>query len=166
MVFESLPDHSRLWLLALDGAPSPEQLAQLQQGVEQILAQWRHKGQAYAGACAILEGQILAVAEPTLAAAPSGCAIDGMLRKLGRLTEQLALAVVDPAQAILVRLGDERRAIPKAALAERLQDGTLDASTPVIDLSLYSLGDLRAGKLEAPLASTWIGRKFNLAISV
>ena len=165
MLFDTFPDHSRLWLLALEQVPSSEALAQWQRGVEQILEVWRHKGQAYQGACGLLHGQILAVAEPTLAANPSGCAIDGMLRKLGRLTEELGLSVIDPAQAVLVRVGDQLLAIPKPTLAERIQDGSLDASTPVIDLSLYSLSDLRAGKLEAPLGSTWIGRKY-LPISV
>ncbi len=160
MTFSSLPDHSRLWLLALASAPAPAAQAQLEQGLAEIIQQWRHKGQAYQGACTLLEGQIIAVAEPNLAENPSGCAIDGMLRKIHRLTEQLALDRVDPAQAVLVRRQGRLQALPKSSLGPCLQDGTLDSDTPVLDLSLYTLGDLRQGKLETPLSRTWIARKF------
>ena len=162
MPFDALPGHSRLWLLALETAPDAAALASLQEGLTRIIAQWRHKGQAYEGACALLHGRIIAIAEPTLASAPSGCAIDGMLGKVSRLAEQLALPLVDPARSVLVRLDGECRALPKSALGPCLEDGTLTAATPVLDLSLYTLAELRAGHLEAPLASTWIGRKFSL----
>ena len=161
--FRPLPDAARLWLLALEAAPSPGALPRLREGLEAILGQWRHKGHAYQGAWALLEGQILAVAEPDLAANPSGCAIDGMLRKVDRLLGELALATVDPAVSVLVRTPSGLRTVPKAALEDLLGRGELGPGTPVLALSLYNRGDLRAGKLESPLASTWIGRKFMVA---
>lgn len=160
--FQPLPDSARLWLVALDAAPSAEARARLQEGMEAILGQWRHKGHAYRGAFAMVKDRILAVAEPELASAPSGCAIDGMLRKVRRLVGDLGLAEVDPAASVLVDAGG-LRTVPKEDLAARLQDGTLGPDTTVLDLSLYSLGDLRSGRLETPLARTWIGRKFKVA---
>lgn len=161
--FKSLPDTARLWLVALEAPPPPEVRPRLHEGMEAILGQWRHKGHAYQGAFALVKDRILAVAEPELASAPSGCAIDGMLRKVRRLVGDLGLAEVDPAAAVLVAGPDGLHAVPKADLEARIQDGALGAETLVLDLSLYSLGDLRAGKLEAPLARTWIGRKFKVA---
>ena len=163
MLFDPLPDHSRLWLRALALTPDPATRAELQTGLEEILGQWRHKGQAYQGAAALLDGQIIAVAEPTLASAPSGCAIDGMLRKLDKLTSSLALPVVDPATTVLVRLPEGLKPILKTDLPQALDQGIITPATPVLDLSLYTVGDLRAGKLEGPLSSTWIARKYNLA---
>ena len=163
MSLAALPDHARLWLRALAAPPSAAALPRLLEGLDGLLGQWRHKGQAYAGAFELLHGQIIAVAEPTLATAPSGCAIDGMLRKLDRLAEQLALPILDPANTILVRLDGALRPIPKADLPEALDSGLLTAATPVLDLSLYTLADLRAGKLEVALANTWIGRKYPAA---
>ena len=160
MSLHALPDHSRLWLLALESLPEPAAEARLRHGLAEVLAQWRHKGQVYQGQGLMLEPQLIAVAEPSLATQPSGCAIDGMLRKVRRLLEQLKLDLVDPATSILVRIEDRLVAIPKPEIQDRLADGTLTGDTPVLDLSLYSLGDLRAGRLEAPLASTWVGRKY------
>jgi len=154
--FASLPDEARLWLLALT---RDTEAAALAPEVEALLGRWRHKGVHYQGAWALLERRILAVAEPTLAAQPSGCAIDGMLRGVNQLTAKLGLALEDP-QAVIVRLPDGIRALPRADLAARLANGTLDGTTPVLDLALLTLGDLRQGRFERPLAATWIGRKY------
>ncbi|HEU4952800.1 MAG TPA: hypothetical protein VFT46_12695 [Holophagaceae bacterium] len=162
----ALPDDARLWLLALDPAPDAAAAARLGEGMEALVAEWRHKGVAYAGAWTLLEGRVLTLAEPTMASAPSGCAIDGMMRKVSRLVDSLGLAMVDPVTAVLVRVPDGLRVIAKTDLEARLADGTLDAGTPVLDLSLFTLGDLRAGKLEKPLARTWIGRKYKVAAAV
>lgn len=161
--FPALPDTARLWLLALEPSPAPEVLPSLLEGLEAILAGWRHKGHAYQGAFALLEGRILAVAEPDLAAAPSGCAIDGMLRKVHGLVQTLELVVVDPAASVVARGADGLCVHPKAALEGLLARGELGPATPILDLSLYSVGDLRAGRLEVPLGSTWIGRRYRVA---
>ena len=160
--FTALPDSARLWLLALT---HPTESVVLTPELEALMGRWRHKGVQYQGAWTLLEHRILAVAEPTLAAQPSGCAIDGMLRGVHQLTERLGLALEDP-QTVLVRLADGLHAFPRAELEARLADGTLDATTPVLDLALLTLGDLRDGRLERPLATTWIGRKYKVQAPV
>ena len=162
MLFPALPDSSRLWLRALTAPSSPAAQVLLQEGLDGLMAQWRHKGVAYEGSWTLLHDQIIVVAEATLATAPSGCAIDGMLRKLDRLADTLALTFVDPATTILAQLPDGLTAIPKADLPEALAQARLTPATPILDLSLYTLADLRAGKLEAPLSATWIARKYPL----
>jgi hypothetical protein len=164
MSLEDLPGGSRLWLLALGEPPGPSRAARLVRGLEEILAHWRHKGRAYQAAGALLEPQLIAVAEPVLATQPSGCAIDGMLRKVRRLLESLELDLVDPAASLLVRKDGRLLPIPKGDLQARLDDGTLGPHTPVLDLSLYSLQDLRAGGLEHPLAETWVARRYRLTV--
>jgi len=154
----ALPDDARLWLMALTEPAEPSVIAA---EMDALLGRWRHKGVQYQAAWTLLEHRILAVAEPTLAAQPSGCAIDGMLRGVNQLTGKLSLTLEDP-QAVLVRLADGIHAIPRADLEARLADGTLDGGTPVLNLALLTLGDLRQGRLECPLATTWIGRKFKL----
>jgi len=156
--FTALPDDARLWLLALTRDTDASVLAP---EMDQLLGRWRHKGVQYQAAWTLLERRILAVAEPTLAAAPSGCAIDGMLRGVHQLALKSGVELED-AQAVLVRLVDGLRAIPRADIEGRLADGTLDGSTPVLDLALLTLSDLRGGKLERPLAATWIGRKYKI----
>lgn len=153
--FSSLPDEARLWLLAL---AQPAEASVLAPEMDALLGRWRHKGTQYQAAWTLLEHRILAIAEPILATQPSGCAIDGMLRGVNQIAAKSGLALEDP-QAVIVRLADGIRAVSRADLEAWLADGTLDGSTPVLDLALLTLGDLRGGRLERPLAATWIGRK-------
>lgn len=162
----ALPDDARLWLIALEPAPEAAALERLSSAMDGFVAEWRHKGVQYAGAWTLLDGRLVALAEPTMTTAPSGCAIDGMMRKVNRTLEELALGRVDPTTAVLARTASGLRAIPKTELEARLGDGTLDAATPVLDLALFSVGELRSGKLEKPLAATWIGRKYKVAAAV
>ncbi len=160
--FAALPDDARLWLLALARPTEASLLAPDMQG---LLGRWRHKGIHYQGAWTLLENRILAIAEPTLASQPSGCAIDGMLRGVSQFVAKQGMALEDP-QAVMVRLKDGIRAIRRSELESRLSDGTLDGATPVLDLALLSLRDLRQGKLERPLAATWIGKKYKIQAPV
>lgn len=156
--FNGLPDGARLWLMALE---QPTEAAALAPELDATLAKWRHKGMQYHAAWTLLHGRILAIAEPTLAEQPSGCAIDGMLRSVHRIAETAGLALADP-QDVVVRLDAGIRIFPRTELEARLGDGTLDGGKPVLDLALYTLGDLRQGRLEKPLAATWIGRKYKV----
>ncbi len=154
--FATLPDDARLWLLALT---CPTEAVVLAPDLDAFLARWRHKGIQYQGAWTLLDNRIIAIAEPTLAAQPSGCAIDGMLRGIAQISAKLGMALEDPL-VILVRLQDGIQAIQRSELQAKLTEGSLDGAAPVLDLALLTLGDLRQGKLERPLASTWIGRKY------
>ena len=159
---QALPDEARLWLFAL---AQPVEASTLAPDLEALLGRWQHKGIQYRGAWVLLEPRLLGIAEPSLAAQPSGCAIDGMLRGVARVVAGLGLALEDP-QAVLVRLSDGIRALSRSELEARLSDGTLDGATPVLDLALLTVGDLRRGKLERPLAATWIGRKYKVQAPV
>lgn len=160
--FAALPDSARLWLLAL---VQPTDAATLAPELEALMARWRHKGTQYQGAWTLLEPRLLAIAEPTLATEPSGCAIDGMLRGVRQGLGRLALELEDPA-AVLVRRAHGLQAIPRSALEAQLADGTLTATTPTLDLALLTVGELRGGRLERPLGATWVGRKYKLQAPV
>lgn len=159
--FPGLPDDARLWVLALARPAQGEAAAALAEGLGDLLGRWRHKGQPYAAAWEVLEDRLLLVTEPTMATAPSGCAIDGMLRKVGALARDLGLDLLAE-DRVLVRLDGALADLPRADLAGALAAGTLGPGTPVLDLSLHHLGQLREGRLERPLARTWIGRAFQV----
>ncbi|MBI3132163.1 MAG: hypothetical protein HYZ13_12645 [Acidobacteria bacterium] len=161
--FLPLPDESRLWVRALDRALDAEGRQRLEAGLTEVLGNWRHKGHVYEGAWEIFEDRLLVVVEPNMATNPSGCAIDGMLRKVDRLTQEAGAALMDEDQVIF-RVGGQLRSMPKAEVGERLADGTLGPDTPVLDLALFNLGQLRQGQLEKALARTWIGRKYKIAV--
>jgi hypothetical protein len=159
-LFPGFPEDARLWVIALDAGPAGSSEA-LEAGLVEILGQWRHKGQAYEAAWEVLENRLLLITEPHMASNSSGCAIDGMLRKVQRLAANLGRTTVDE-DKVLVRQEGHLLTFPKSELGARIADGTLQGNTPVLDLALHNLRQLREGRLERPLASTWIGRKFQV----
>lgn len=164
-LFPGIPADARLWVIALDSRGEANPAGDLEAGLAEVLGKWRHKGDAYQAAWELLEDRLILVVEPRMATDPSGCAIDGMLRKLHRLAETHGRSILAE-DSVLVRLADGLRSIPRDELAARIADGTLQAETPVVDRSLHHLGQLREGRLEKPLSSTWIGRKYRVVSAV
>jgi hypothetical protein len=162
--FDGFPDEARLWLAAFPRPLLPEEQASLHSRFEAFQPHWKTHGDAIDSAFALLDGQVLVVAERTMLTQPSGCAIDAMLRQIYKLADHLALPVLD-AQKILVRAGGGLSVIPKTKIEALLQAGELGPDTPVLDLTLLHLGELREGKLERPLAQTWIARRYAAALS-
>lgn len=162
--FDGFPDDARLWLAAFQRPLLPEEQGRLRVHFEAFRPHWKSHGEPIDSAFALLEGQILAVAERTMLTQPSGCAIDAMLRQIYKLADLLALPLID-AQKVLVRAGGNLQAVPKARLEAMLQSGELGADIPVLDLTLQHLGELRQGRMERPMAQTWIARKYAAVLS-
>lgn len=156
--FASFPDTARLWLMAFPRPLDEGERAKLAEGFEAFRPHWKTHSTPIESGWMLLEDQIFAVVENTMGTSPSGCSIDAMLRQSIKLASILELPLLD-AQSIVVRASGKFRVVVKTELEALLQDGTLDATTPVVDLGLLELGQLRSGQLERPLAKTWIARK-------
>ena len=156
--FSTFPDTARLWLMAFPRPLDESEKAKLAGGFEAFLPHWKTHSTAIESGWTLLEDQIFAVVENTMGTSPSGCSIDAKLRQSIKLASILELPFLD-AQSIVVRASGKLMVVAKSSLESLLQDGTLDATTPVVDLGLLELGQLRSGQLERPLANTWIARK-------
>ncbi len=163
-IFSPLPDESRLWLFALDRPLDAEDRTRLESALTEVLGNWRHKGHVYEGAWELIDDRLLAIAEPNMATNPSGCAIDGMIRKVHRLVEDAHVKLMDES-SVVVGGSEGLVSYPKTQLGDLLAAGKLGPETPVLDLALFNVGQLRQGLLEKPLARTWIGRKYKVAVS-
>ena len=131
-------------------------------GIQAILEGWRHKGQAYEAAWELRDAQLLLVAEPVLAAAPSGCAIDGMLRRVERIAAEVGAHLATDHE-VVIRCGQKLELHCRTELSSLLEQGRICSETLLVDRSLHNLAQLRQGCLERPLVKTWIGRKYGLA---
>jgi len=157
--FSAFPDTARLWLMAFPRPLNDAEKAKLAEGFDAFRPHWKTHSTAIESGWTLLEDQIFAVVENTMGTSPSGCSIDAMLRQSIKLASILELPFLD-AQSIVVRASGKLRVVAKSELEPLLQDGTLHAGTPVVDLGLLELGQLRSGMLERPLAKTWIARKY------
>lgn len=156
--FSTFPDTARLWLMAFPRPLDEGEKAKLTEGFEAFRPHWKTHTSTIESGWMLIEDQLFAVVENTMGTSPSGCSIDAMLRQSIKLASTLELPFLD-AQSIVVRTAGRLKVVAKSELESLLQDGTLAAATPVVDLGLLELGQLRSGQLERPLAKTWIARK-------
>jgi len=161
--FPGFPDETRLWVMVLDHPLDAMGTVQFETGIRGILEAWRHKGQAYEAAWVFRDAQLLMIAEPLLAVAPSGCAIDGMLRKVERVASEVGARLGTDSE-VLLRCDGRLELHCRTELACLLEKGRICSETLLVDRSLHNLAQLRQGCLERPLVKTWIGRKYGLAI--
>ncbi|MBL0209452.1 MAG: hypothetical protein IPQ13_00835 [Holophagaceae bacterium] len=161
--FSGFPDTARLWLMAFPRPLDEAEKARLAEGFDTFRPHWKTHSTAIESGWMLIEDQIFVVVENTMGSSPSGCSIDAMLRQSIKLASLLELPFLD-AQSIIVRASGRLRVVAKTELESLLQNGTLDAATPVIDLGLLELGQLRSGQLERPLSKTWIARKHRAAL--
>ncbi len=154
-----LADDARLWLFVLDRPLQGETRTRFETSLAEGLGTWRHKGTSYDAAFTLLEERVLVVAEPTMAVNPSGCAIEGLNRKVEKRVAEAGTALV-PDGPVVVKAPEGLMAVPREALPEATQAGRLKAETLVLDRTLFNLGDLRRRGLFQPAAATWLGRKF------
>ncbi len=157
--FSTFPDSARLWLMAFPRPLDEGEKTKLAAGFEAFRPHWKTHSELIESAWMLLEDQLFVVVEATMGTSPSGCSIDAMLRQSIKLAVLLELPFLD-AQSIVVRAAGKLKVVAKSELEALLQNATLDAATPVIDLGLLELGQLRSGQLERPLAKTWIARKY------
>ncbi len=160
--FQSLPDQARLWVFALPRSLEEGEVAPFRTGISDLLGSWRHKGTVYEPAWTLVEGRLLVVAEAKLAQEPSGCAIDGMVRRVNRLVlDQLGEPCLGEGELLA---WDEGHWVVfhRDETAAFLWDGRLHARSLLVQRALYSLGQLRAGTLFRVLSATWIGHKYGL----
>lgn len=162
----SLPDSARAWIYAADrtlGKPEVERLVEL---LDHFCAEWRYHGRKVESAAAVLEGRFAVLAGVTAEGDISGCGIDASVHALDQAAAELGLQWL-PGLYVHFREQDSSiTSVPRSDFRSLAASGEVDRTTPVFDLSIDTLGDLRAGRFEQPAASTWHGRAFRLEESV
>lgn len=158
-----LPDDARLWLFVLETPMDSDARPGFEARLTESLGSWQHKGTSYDAAFTLLEDQILVVAEPTMAVNPSGCAINGLNRKVEKRAAEAGATLV-PDGPVVIKASGGLKVVPREGLLVAVQAGWLEAETPVLDRTLFNLGDLRRRGLFQPAAATWLGRKFGFSV--
>jgi hypothetical protein len=90
----------------------------------------------------------------------SGCSIDSSVQNFKFFRDEYDLNALDRS-LVHYRGGDGAvTALDRAAFRVEVDAGRCGADTPVFDLTIPTLGDLRAGRFEVPLADTWHAKLF------
>lgn len=154
---DRLPDSARLWIFAAGRALDEDEAGRLREEMERFLEGWAAHGRDLAAGVDVRQGRFLLVAVDERAASASGCSIDALVRQVRTLQQSMGIELLD-GSAVWYRDGDELRRVERREFRRLAAEGQVDAETPVFDLTLERLGELRDGRLEVPASDSWHAR--------
>ncbi len=160
--FDELPDHARLWAFVSGKDLDETERNAVESAVREFLGGWAAHGADLTAAAEILHNRFLLVGVDQDLTAPSGCSIDAMTRFLRELGGKTGIDFLD-APNCSFRKGEEIRSVDRGTFRQLAEEGEVDAETIVFDLTVPTVGDVRAGKFETAADGTWYAKAFPLA---
>lgn len=170
MLFPDLPDTARLWVYATDRPLTDDEEETLTRRLEDFLDGWESHGRPVEGAAAVRDRRfvLLAAHRPDAPAEEanegvSGCGIDASVHVLESFAEETGLNWKSGLDVFYRDAEGRVQNASRPAFAEQAEAGAVDAATPVFDLSVETLADLREGRFEHPAGQGWHAEAFSLA---
>ena len=145
---DQLSNDAYVWIFGISPSLDAHKSDALMRQVNSFLENWAAHGTPIPGAAELREGSFLIVAADEHRE-KSGCSIDRMFGTLKQLERDLGVAILD-SNRVFLRDQDGVRAVERS---EFRNAATLD--TPVFDVTVERLGDVREGAWEKPAAESW-----------
>ncbi len=159
IAFDELPEDARVWIFAAARPLQRTEQDRLLVEVDRFIERWGAHDSPLTAGRELRYDRFLFVAVDQRRVGPSGCSIDALVREMKRLERELEVALVDHAP-VAFREGDEIRRVARDEFAALAAAGAVGPETTVFDNTLTRLGDVRAGRWETPVASSWHARAF------
>ncbi len=159
--FSRLSPHARLWIWAASRAISSEEAAALQAAMNTFLETWSSHERPIRGASALIEQRMLLIGGEIPDGDISGCGIDKSVRLLERVAKDHGFEWL-PGLDVLFRRGSDAplESLPRSLFREAADMGRLGPQTIVVDRTIGTVEELRAGNLERPARESWAQQYF------
>ncbi len=162
-LFPHLADSARVWVFALDQTPDDPGI--LLKPVRTFLGTWTSHGIRVAADATLLRKRFLIVAgSRTDGNAISGCGIDALMQAV---TDAAASAGVRLHSPLAVHYRDASGGVVSTSrkeLRSLVRSGAIGDCTLVFDVSITTLGAVRAGQFERAFRDSWHARIPGLAV--
>lgn len=156
--FDPLPDATTVRVVTIQGGLPAERTDAVVGVLTALLDQWRASGTISAGAAAPLhDGAFLMVAYVPTKGTISGCTRDQLTHTLLTFEQMLGRAVLNAPRCI-AQTANGFEWLSPAEFRAAAAAGRIDAHTPVFDLLVETLGDVRAGRLATTAGQSWYAR--------
>jgi hypothetical protein len=153
--FDALSDEARLWCFGASRTLDATQTVRLFDSMRSFLAEWTAHRQDLLAGFAWMHERFLLVGVDESGAGASGCSIDALTGHLRNLGAELGLDLLDSMPVWFRDPAGDIRMVSRADFSDLAVQGEVSAHTPVFDLTLTRLGDVRAGGLETAAGSAW-----------
>jgi hypothetical protein len=145
---DQLSNEAHVWIFGISPSLDAQKSDTLLRQVDVFLENWAAHGVPIAGAAEVREGSFLVVAADEQRE-KSGCSIDRMFGTLKQLERDLGVEILD-SNRIFFREGDDVRVVGRGEFRN-----AATAQTPVFDVTVERLGDVREGAWEKAAAESW-----------
>ncbi|HEV7765030.1 MAG TPA: hypothetical protein VGQ76_08520 [Thermoanaerobaculia bacterium] len=145
---DQLSNDAYVWIFGISPSLDAQKSDALLRQVNGFLENWAAHGTPIPGAAEVREGSFLIVAADEQRE-KSGCSIDRMFGTLKQLERDLEVAILD-SNRVFFREGESVRAVARSEFK-----GTANAESPVFDVLVERLGDVREGVWVKPASQSW-----------
>ena len=153
--FDVLPDEAHVWCFGTSREPSSSERERLVGSVREFVSRWTAHGRDLRAGVEWLHDRFLLIGLDESNASASGCSVDALTAHLRHLGAELDLDLLDSAPVWYRDSTGHVQRVSRSDFTDLAARGEVSPHTPVFDLTLSRLGDLRSGRLEADAGSTW-----------
>jgi hypothetical protein len=153
-VFTSYPDSAPLWIYAFEKPLVEDDRRVVEDVLSSFMRTWHSHNVDVEGAFAVFHDRF-AILTAASRDRVSGCSLDSVAGTFKMIRDQRGLDALDRS-LVYYRDGDSTiRSSSREAFKADVTSGRYGPDTIVFDLTIGTLGDLRAGRLEVQLADCW-----------
>lgn len=153
--FIGMPDDARIWIFGVSRPLAADEEAILLARMDAFLSKWAAHGHPLAAGRAWREGRFLIIAVDDSITPPSGCSTDSLMRELRSLEAEFQVQIVGNAPVWFRNPDGAPVRVTRREFRELAQRAVIGLDSPVFDLSLTRLEDLRKGGFEGPAREQW-----------
>lgn len=157
--FDRLSDQASLWIYGFEQPLHDDTRAVVERKLDAFMPTWNTHGVPVRAAYTIACDRFVLIAGESEDGV-SGCSIDSCVRNFKELRDEHSIDALNRGIVFFRNEANEVTALDRAAFQVAIDDGRVTGATIVFDLTLRSLGDLRAGRLERAFSESWHARAF------
>lgn len=159
-LFSGIPDSARVWIFALDG--SPADLQSVLGDTQSFAGSWMSHRRAVSAACTLLENRFLVVSGHIPGSDVSGCGVDALTNTVEEAARRAKCRIISPVRVLYRTKDGVICHVSRSEFRQLLQAEVVTGNTTVFNPGLSTVGELRAGHFEKPLAESCYARLFRI----
>lgn len=154
--FDTLPDNARIWIYQTDRKFLPEEVKVITETTRHFCEDWSAHGHPLKTSFKIDHQQFLILAVDEASAGASGCSIDGSVRMLKKLQNDIGTDFFERTK-IPFLIENEVTLISTSDLKKAFADGVLNSASLTFNILIATKGELEKGWV-VPAGKTWLSK--------
>ncbi len=154
--FESLPDHSRVWIYQSDSHLSDEMVSKIEEKLTSFFSTWESHGKELKGSGKVFYNRFIVLAADQEIVPPTGCSIDKSVAFIKEVESEFSLILFNRVN-IAIKKDKEIELIPVSEIKHLLNEGDLNSETLMFNNSIETKAQMEFNWI-IPISKSWLGR--------